>query len=444
MSLASFDRQLLEGGAASEAIRIIGRLRAHGFVAYLAGGCVRDALLGRVPKDYDVATDATPDAVRECFGRGRTLAFGASFGVIGVLPPRAGSSTSPSVAPTEVATFRSDGEYSDGRRPDSVHFGTAEQDALRRDFTINGLFYDPLEHRVIDFVGGEADLASGVLRTIGSATARFGEDKLRMLRAVRFATTLDIAIEAETFAAIRAHAGEIPVVSGERIGAEMRRVLVDRKAASGLQHLAECGLATYVLPEWEHIDQSLVCRLLDGADSFTKPLHSHDRFCVALSLLLCGDPHPIESLTRIVQRWKLANDEQRPVAFALQHGQTFATAEQFKWSQLQPLLIDRDRDIALCTAQIRVATEHASPQGIERCLAAIALPPDQLDPPPLLSGNDLLDRGVATGPIFRTILQRVREAQLDGEITTRDQALQLTAGIVSSTTSPPDHDEHRE
>ncbi len=138
-----------------------------------------------------MATNATPDSVREVFGRSRTLAFGASFGVIGVLPPRSKQrDRNGPVEPTEVATFRSDGDYSDGRRPDSVHYGDAEQDALRRDFTINGLFYDPQEDRVIDYVGGEADLQRGLLRTIGDPLERFGEDKLRMLRAVRFATTL--------------------------------------------------------------------------------------------------------------------------------------------------------------------------------------------------------------------------------------------------------------
>lgn len=432
MSLANFDRQLLEGGAASEAIRIISLLRERGFVAYLAGGCVRDALLGRAPKDYDVATDATPDSVRECFGRGRTLAFGASFGVIGVLPPRGNASNQHTVLPTEVATFRSDGEYSDGRRPDSVHFGSAEQDALRRDFTINGLFYDPLEHRVIDFVGGEADLADGVLRTIGSATARFGEDKLRMLRAVRFATTLDITIEAETLEAIREHAADIHAVSGERIGAEMRRVMIAPRAADGLTHLHNSGLSKYVLPEWNNVDQAHVRQLLDNVNTIEKPLNSHDRFCVALALLLSCDSNAAKSLGEIVNRWKLANDEQRPISFALQHWQTLANADQLKWSQLQPLLIDRDRDIALRTAQACVIAARERDQGMQRCFEATAWPREQLDPPPLLTGNELQQLGIPAGPIFRTILQRVRDAQLDGAINTNQEALLLAQQVLAT------------
>lgn len=432
MSLANFDRQLLEGGAASEAIRIISQLRERGFIAYLAGGCVRDALLGRVPKDYDVATNAAPEAVRECFGRGRTLAFGASFGVIGVLPPRGDTSNESPVTPTEVATFRSDGEYSDGRRPDSVHFGSAEQDALRRDFTINGLFYDPLEHRVIDFVGGEADLADGVLQTIGSATARFGEDKLRMLRAVRFATTLDITIEAETFQAIREHAADIHAVSGERIGAEMRRVMIAPRATIGLTHLHNSGLSKYVLPEWEHVDNARVRSLLDNVNTIEQSLEVHDRFCVTLALLLSCDANAAKSLGEIVNRWKLANDEQRPISFALQHWQTLANADQLKWSQLQPLLIDRDRDIALRTTQVHVITDRKPDQGIQRCFKATVWPREKLDPPPLLTGNDLQQLGIPAGPIFRTILQRVRDAQLDGEIDTNERALQLAQQVFET------------
>ncbi len=212
--IPSTPQSQLESSQSREARRIIDALHDAGFVAYLAGGCVRDALLGRQPKDYDVATDATPEAVRDLFGNRHTLAFGASFGVIGVLPPRNDQkqdqpNQNRPLEPTEVATFRSDGNYSDGRRPDSVHFGNAEQDALRRDFTINGLFYDPRNHQVIDYVQGQIDLKQKILRTIGDPVARFGEDKLRMLRAVRFATTLEFRIEAGTLAAIQQHASDI-------------------------------------------------------------------------------------------------------------------------------------------------------------------------------------------------------------------------------------------
>ena len=200
------------------AVEVVRRLREAGFTAYWAGGCVRDQLLGRTPKDYDVATDATPAQIRKLFGRHRTLAIGAAFGVITVMGPKAAGMI-------EVATFRHDAAYSDGRHPDSVTFSSAEEDASRRDFTINGLFYDPVEERVIDFVGGQDDLAARRLRAIGDPRERFAEDKLRMLRAVRFAAAFDFALEENTLAAIREMAGEIPVVSAERIAMEMRRML---------------------------------------------------------------------------------------------------------------------------------------------------------------------------------------------------------------------------
>ncbi len=239
----------------------------------MAGGCVRDALLGKHPKDYDVATDATPDAVRHVFGRSRTLAFGASFGVIGVLPPRhvqpspQQQSGQHPQQPTEVATFRSDGFYSDGRRPDSVHFGDAKHDALRRDFTINGLFFDPHDDRVIDYVGGQDDLESGILRTIGDPLARFGEDKLRMLRAVRFATTLGFSLESSTLQAILEHADDIRMVSAERVGSEMRRVLLAEPAVTGLRHLMACGLDRAVMPETSQMDLDRAERLLSHAST---------------------------------------------------------------------------------------------------------------------------------------------------------------------------------
>lgn len=249
--------RLFDHLGAYEALRIIEALTEAGFVAYLAGGCVRDALLGRVPKDFDVATNATPQSVRQVFGRRNTLAFGASFGVIGVLPvdKRHPAET---LEPTEVATFRSDGIYSDGRHPDSVQFGDAKEDALRRDFTINGLFYDPHAEAVIDFVDGQVDLQNGILRTIGESSQRFGEDKLRMLRAIRFATTLGFKIDPATFSGIQRHADEINLVSAERIGGELRFILQAPAAASGLQQIEQSGLGRQILPEFSGVDQHIL------------------------------------------------------------------------------------------------------------------------------------------------------------------------------------------
>src|SRR2546423_12854917 len=198
------------------AVRVVQRLRDAGYQALWAGGCVRDELLGLVPKDYDVATDATPEQVRRLFRR--TVAVGAAFGVVEVLGPRP--------LKVQVATFRSDVSYSDGRRPDRVVFSSAREDALRRDFTINGMFFDPLTDQLIDYVGGQEDLRARVLRAIGDPVRRFTEDKLRMLRAVRIATRFDLTLDEATATAVRAMAPEIRAVSAERIAEELRKLLV--------------------------------------------------------------------------------------------------------------------------------------------------------------------------------------------------------------------------
>jgi poly(A) polymerase len=219
------------------AIEVIRRLQANGFQALLAGGCVRDMLLGRPPKDYDVATDARPDTVVRLFQR--TLKVGAKFGVVIVLLHG---------RQVEVATFRCDTTYSDGRHPDQVVFADAEHDASRRDFTINGMFYDPVNERVIDYVEGRRDLDRRIIRTIGNADERFGEDYLRLLRAIRFATQLSFAIEPETFAAIQRNAPAITRISGERIATELEAILAHPNRALGVSRLFESGLADAIFP----------------------------------------------------------------------------------------------------------------------------------------------------------------------------------------------------
>ena len=221
---------------------VVEKLRAAGYEALWAGGCVRDQLLEREPKDYDVATSATPEQVRDVFGRRRTLAIGAAFGVITV--PGKGNE-----GQVEVATFRQDATYSDGRHPDSVKFSSAKEDAQRRDFTINGLFFDPLEDRVIDYVGGQDDLSKKVVRAIGDPDQRIGEDKLRMLRAVRFAATYDFELDAGTASAIRQRASEMTVVSAERIAEELRRMLSHPDRARAVSLLEAVDLLGVILPE---------------------------------------------------------------------------------------------------------------------------------------------------------------------------------------------------
>jgi tRNA nucleotidyltransferase/poly(A) polymerase len=224
------------------AIDVVERLRTAGFQAFWAGGCVRDELFGRIPADYDVATSAKPDEVREVFGRRRTLAVGAAFGVITVLGARDSGQI-------EVATFRTDEAYTDGRHPAGVRFSSPQEDAQRRDFTINGLFLDPLSGEVHDYVGGREDLKAGVVRAIGVPAMRFGEDHLRMLRAVRFAAAFGFALDGETRAAIEKMTHLVTTVSPERIAAELRAMVSRPGRRRALELLDETGLAREVLPE---------------------------------------------------------------------------------------------------------------------------------------------------------------------------------------------------
>ncbi|WP_146594064.1 CCA tRNA nucleotidyltransferase [Novipirellula galeiformis] len=416
--------------SAQEALRVIRRLRAAGFTAYLAGGCVRDALLNKHPKDYDVATDATPESICDVFGRKRTLAFGASFGVIGVLPDRklaaprkrANAATEhgeeaaiTKVEPTEVATFRSDGVYLDGRRPDSVHFGNAAADAQRRDFTINGLFYDPAMGQIIDYVSGHDDLKRGVLRTIGDPDQRFGEDKLRMLRAVRFATTIDFEIEPRTAQSIRDKASEIVRVSGERIGIEMRRTMSSENAYQGFEHLRALSLAAYVLPELENMDGDRLAQYF---------AHKRRRsFPSALACLLLASEHALADLRSIAKRWKLSNEEKRIVTAAIHGAPVLSIAHKLAWSKVQPVLIDRDIAVVLDVASECVRATGLESDGIQLVQKALSLPAMVLDPAPLLTGSDLAGLEIPAGPAYAKILSHLRNQQLDGVLQTRDDAI---------------------
>jgi len=410
----------LSAPQAVEGVRVVRRLRDSGFTAFFAGGCVRDALLGAQPKDYDVATDATPDAVRDVFGRNRTLAFGASFGVIGVLPE-----TESVAAPTEVATFRSDGNYSDGRHPDSVTFGNAAADACRRDFTINGLFYDPLRGELIDYVGGKADLGRGILQTIGAAEDRFDEDKLRMLRAVRFATVQEFTIDVATFDAIRLQAATIGVVSSERVGAELRKVLTAPRAADGIDLINDTGLAPYVWPQLADSDVPRIGRYFAASESRDVP--------TALALAGLAHARPAAVIRGLAEAWKLSNQECRAANAAIGQWAVVAEAADLPWSRVQPVVTDRDAATIIAVARAVVASERTSDSGIELCESALRWPAEKLAPPTLVSGDDLKAAGIPPGPHYRSVLQQIRDAQLDGRVTSRIEAEDLARTLL------PDH-----
>ena len=371
---------------------------------------MRDALLGKTPKDYDVATDATPDRVREVFGKRRTIAVGAAFGVITVLgPKRAGQ--------IEVATFRTEGGYSDGRRPDRVEFTSAEEDASRRDFTINGLFYDPIDERVIDYVDGQRDLGAELVRAIGDPAERFAEDRLRMLRAVRFAASLRFEIDPATADAIRAHAAAITDVSPERIGAEVKRMLTETDPPRAMRLLKETELLSHVLPplaESEEAYDRAITRLerLQGAEA---PL--------ALAALLAGavEPRQVAAIGRSL-RW--TNKEIDLVAWLVEHHGGLDDADTRPWSEVQPLLA-ADGGAGLVALRRADGTADAA-QAF--CEERIDWPAEKLDPPPLVLGADLIAAGRRPGPEFSALLKRARAAQLDGLVSTKEEALNLLNG----------------
>lgn len=407
------------------ALEIVRRLRQEGFQALWAGGCVRDQLLDLTPKDYDVATDAIPEQVRRIFGRKRTLAIGQAFGVIVVLGPK-------SAGQVEVATFRQDAAYSDGRHPDHVTFSSAPEDAQRRDFTINGLFYDPLAEQVIDYVGGQQDLQRRVIRAIGDPAQRFAEDKLRMLRAVRFATVFEFQIEADTLEAIRRSAAELTIVSAERIAAELRRILAHTRRRMGIQLLDQCGLLTRVFPELHPFVQApsdnplstVWQKTLEILDRLEQPSPA-TAMAALLRSLTVGESDDLHKIRRIGQRLRLNNAEIAEIDFLIHHESMIRTARQQPWPRLQRILIQPLSGPLLDYAQAVADVVDGSINDILFCREKRALPDHQWNPPPLITGDDLRAAGVPPGPIYRQILDQVRDAQLDQKIATRDQALEL-------------------
>lgn len=431
------------------------RLRDADYQSLWAGGCVRDLLLGKVPDDYDVATNARPRQVQELFGRKRTVAIGASFGVILVLGP-------PDAGDVEVATFRTEGPYSDGRRPDHVVYSTPQEDARRRDFTINGMFCDPFTGEVLDFVDGRRDLQAGVLRAIGDPEARFAEDKLRLLRAVRFAATLGFQVEAATEAALRTMADQIESVSAERITGELRRMLIHENRAAALQLAYTSGLIRVILPElvamvglhqgkpvqpegdlWQHT--LLVLEKLEKPD-----------FPLALAALLhdVGKPatrgeengvltfHHHEHVGRrmtkgICRRMRLSNKETELVCWLVEHHMYLGNARTMRWAKLKRILVHPAIDALLELHRADALATEGDLSQVEYCRGVLReLPEEELNPPPLLTGHDLIRSGVPQGPVYHELLEQVRDAQLEGRVRSKKQALllidELLAGQGSS------------
>lgn len=424
------------------ALQVVRQLQDAGQTAFWAGGCVRDLLRGKAPHDFDVATDAPPDRVRAIFGDRRTLAVGESFGVVIVLGPKVAGET----LKVEVATFRAEGAYPDGRRPDpsQIRFTTAEEDALRRDFTINGMFYDPVRERVLDFVGGEADLKSGVIRAIGEPHARMREDKLRMLRAVRFTATLDFELDEATAQAIRDMARELSAVSAERIAQELRKMLVSRHRRRAARLLQQTELLLVIFPELasliapvEPVEWLRTLEMLEHLEEAA--------FEPAMAALLHTVPCPERSRRRdneatgtvraVCRRLKLSNDELEQIVWLVSHQDALAEPAELPLARLKRLLAHPGSGSLRNLLRARLRAERAVMEPVEFLNRYLEqTPPERLDPPPLITGADLIELGLVPGRQFEVILNAVRDAQLNEQISSRQEAVDMARRLATAAT----------
>lgn len=386
------------------AIKIIRRLRSRGFEALLAGGCVRDMLLKRAASDYDVATSAHPEEVIKVFKRTRKV--GAKFGVVIVLIED---------KQIEVATFRTEAGYSDGRHPCAVEFVSAAEDASRRDFTINGMFYDPIKREVIDYVNGQADLEKGLIRTIGEPAERFGEDYLRMLRAVRFSTQLGFAIEPKTFSAICSNSKQIAKISGERIAMELEAILVSPNRSSGVSLLIQSGLVEAIFPDFFGEEAELAVKVLNR-------LRKKTDFPLALASLFGG--FSTEFAMEKCKVLKLSRSQTRHLKFLLANREKLLDSDmslaQLKLIVSEPYF----RDLYELQRAIQKA-EHKSVAALVNLRRRIkALGDVELRPRPLLNGHDLIQLGAMRGPDLGQLAEEMYIAQLEGKLHEKVQAEQ--------------------
>jgi poly(A) polymerase len=428
------------------AISIVRSLQEAGYQAYLVGGCVRDMLLGREPADYDVATDATPDQVMRIFPE--TYAVGAKFGV--VLVPSAGANENEVV---EVATFRSDIGYSDGRHPDQVRYSkNPEEDVERRDFTINGLLLNPINHEVLDFVGGRKDLESHTIRAIGEPERRFTEDKLRMLRAVRFAARFGYTIEPVTFAAIQKLASQIHQVSRERVRDELTKMLTEGHARNAFLLLDQTGLLREVLreisamkgveqPPQFHPEGDVFVHTLLLLDKLPQPcpptlawgalLHDVGKpatFRIAPDRIRF-DGHVdvgIKMAEEICRRLRFSNDDANQILALVGNHMRFAQAQQMKESTLKKFMRMPRFEEHLELHRMDCQASHGDLTSFDFVREKMAATPvEVMRPAPLITGDDLIDAGYSPGPQFKEILAAIEDGQLEGRLRDRDAAMEF-------------------
>ena len=433
------------------ALQIVQRLREHGFAAVFNGGCVRDRLLGVPPKDYDIATDARPEAVQQLFEH--TIPVGAKFGVVIVVLDG---------DHFEVATFRADAPYIDGRRPSAVHFGTIEEDAKRRDFTIGGMYLDPIDNRLIDLVGGTRDLRAGVVRAIGNPRERFAEDRLRMLRAIRFASRLNFEIEPETFAAIREASSTINDISAERIGEELTMIFTGGNCGVAMDLLLESGLMQAVLPE---VVAMIGCE--QPANFHPEgDVYRHTRLAMSMLEAGCSETlawgvlfHDIakppcigfnddkitfyghterggEMAEEILNRLKRSRFVQERVSYLVRDHLRMTMAFRMRTATLRRMIMEEGFDELLELGRLDALSSNSYLGYYHFCRRAkeqFSAP--ELKPQRLVSGSDLIAMGFTPGPRFREILKEVEDLQLDGAIADREAALDYIRGHFASVSS---------
>jgi poly(A) polymerase len=419
---------------------LVRRLQSAGFAAWWVGGCVRDFLLGREPQDYDIATAALPAQIEALFPH--TVPVGRKFGVMLVVEDG---------QQFQVATFRAEADYQDGRHPECVSFGDAMADARRRDFTVNGLFYDPIREELHDWVGGEADLRAKLLRTIGSATERFAEDHLRLLRAVRFAAQLGFQIEPATFAALKADATKIQTISAERIREELVKLLRPPHAALGLELLRESGLLEQILPEiaatvacdqspdfhpegtvFQHLCLMLAQLPADAPESLPWAVLLHDvakpvtagRDPATGSMHFYGHEKIGTEMTRgILERLRFPRKQIEEIAACVRRHMQFKDAPQMRKSTLRRLLLRPTLPVELELHRLDCLGSHGR-LDVYEFLVEQAKQLDQQPAlrPPLLTGGDLIALGMTPGPAMGALLAEIREKQLQDELTTPEAA----------------------
>ncbi len=424
----------------NRAVQIVRRLQDEGHRALLAGGCVRDMLRGEQPEDYDVATSARPDEVQALFPK--TVPVGEQFGVCRVVLDG---------VQYEVATFRTESGYSDGRHPDSVAFAGAREDALRRDFTVNAMFWDPIEEELLDYVGGREDLQRELIRAVGNPEERFREDHLRLIRAVRFAARLDFEIGAATREAIRELAPLVSRVSAERLQQELRVILTDRDPARALRLMYDLGLLFEIFPELEdtqgceqpenyHPEGDVFVHTILTVDK----LWPHPDFELAMAALLHDVGKPPASrragpkcfpdhcqigermARRVCRRLRLSNQETERICWLVERHLYFKDAQNMRESTLKRLFAEPGFEQL---AELHRADALASWGNLEDYNYVMQqrqqLSRQEVEPPRLITGHDLIDMGYEPGPLFGEVLERVRDAQLEGEVTTEEEAREL-------------------